>query len=304
MGHSTTGVRQGRLRSAWSVGLRLGRVSNLPTVWTNALVGTALVGGSAFSAPAVVVIAALSLFYIGGMFLNDAFDRDFDARERPERPIPSGEVTTAVVFSAGFGLLVTALALLTLATQGMEVAARWQALSIGLALAASIVLYDAWHKGTAFSPLLMGLCRMLAYLTAGAAASASLPPELWKAALVALSYLIGLTYVAKQETLRRVENLWPLLFLAAPFAYLPSAIGAGPVGAGVAIGLLALVAYAVSLLLRPGRTEVRRAVVSLIAGISLVDAVLVAAHGYPLLALIAVLAFLLTLALQRHVPGT
>ena len=32
------------------------------------------------------------MFYIGGMYLNDAFDRDIDARERPERPIPSGHV--------------------------------------------------------------------------------------------------------------------------------------------------------------------------------------------------------------------
>jgi 4-hydroxybenzoate polyprenyltransferase len=150
----------------------------------------------------------------------------------------------------------------------------------------------------------MGLCRVLAYLTAGAAASERLPPALWMAALVALSYLIGLTYVAKQETLRRVENLWPLLFLAAPLVYLPAAFGQGPVGALVGIGLLAWVSYAIRLLLRPGRARVKPAVVSLIAGISLVDAVIVAAHGHGRLALFAVLAFLLTLALQRFVEGT
>ena len=32
----------------------------------------------------------LSLFYIGGMYLNDAFDREFDARARPDRPDPGG----------------------------------------------------------------------------------------------------------------------------------------------------------------------------------------------------------------------
>lgn len=299
MGHSP-----GRLSSGWSVALRLGRVSNLPTVWTNALVGTVLVGGLAFSASTVVIMVALSLFYIGGMFLNDAFDREFDARSRPERPIPAGEVTSAAVFSAGFGLLATALALVVLATHGMEPAARLQAVTIGIALATSIVLYDAWHKQTVLSPLLMGMCRVLAYLTAGAAASERLPPAIWMAALVALSYLVGLTYVAKQETLRRVENLWPLLFLAAPFVYLPSAFSQGPAGTLVGIGLMAWVTYAVRLLLRPGRTQVKRAVVSLIAGISLVDAVLVAAHGHGRLALIAVLAFFLTLALQRFVEGT
>ena len=39
------------------------------------------------------------------------------------------------------------------------------------------------------------------------------------AAVVALGYLIGLTYVAKQENLGKVENLWPLVFLLAPLAY-------------------------------------------------------------------------------------
>ena len=290
--------------AAWSVALRLGRVSNLPTVWTNALVGTALAGGVAVSASAALVVVALSLFYIGGMFLIDAFDRAIDARERPERPIPSGEISAGLVFSAGFGLLATALALLSVATYGMAPSVRWQTLSLGAALAAALVLYDAWHKGNAFGPVLMGLCRMLAYLTAGAAVSGTLPPELWIAALVALSYLIGVTYVAKQETLARVENLWPLLFLAAPLAYLPSAASQGPAGALVGAALLAWISWSVWLLARPGRRRVQRAVVSLIAGISLVDAVLLAAHSHPELALVAVLAFGLTLGSQRRIAGT
>ena len=47
-------------------------------------------------------MVALSLFYVGGMFLNDAFDREFDARSRPDRPIPSGQISGTSVF--GFGL--------------------------------------------------------------------------------------------------------------------------------------------------------------------------------------------------------
>ena len=47
----------------------------------------------------------MSLAYIGGMFLNDAFDREIDAKERPERPIPSKKVKASEVFAAGFTLL-------------------------------------------------------------------------------------------------------------------------------------------------------------------------------------------------------
>jgi 4-hydroxybenzoate polyprenyltransferase len=45
-------------------------------------------------------------------------------------------------------------------------------------------------------------------------------------------------------------------------------------------------------------------VVSLIAGISLLDALLLASYGAPGLAAVAVGAFVLTLVLQRWVAGT
>src|SRR5688500_14958634 len=64
--------------------LRLGRVSNLPTVWTNVLAATVLAGGAPQSTRTAVVLIAMSLFYVGGMYLNDYFDREIDARERPE----------------------------------------------------------------------------------------------------------------------------------------------------------------------------------------------------------------------------
>ena len=78
-------------RMNWQVALRLGRVSNLPTVWTNTLAGIVLAGGRIERCPhRCPLLVALSLFYIAGMYLNDAFDAGIDARERPERPIPVG----------------------------------------------------------------------------------------------------------------------------------------------------------------------------------------------------------------------
>ena len=50
--------------------------------------------------------------------------------------------------------------------------------------------------------------------------------------------------------------------------------------------------------------DIPRAVVSLIAGISLLDAMLISAAGAPGLAMLAVLGFGLTLLLQRFVSGT
>ncbi len=72
------------------IALRLGRVSNLPTVWTNVAAAAVLAGVPLASLGVLALALACSLFYVGGMFLNDAFDREFDRRVRPERPIPSG----------------------------------------------------------------------------------------------------------------------------------------------------------------------------------------------------------------------
>ncbi|HZB39295.1 MAG TPA: UbiA family prenyltransferase, partial [Beijerinckiaceae bacterium] len=111
--------------------LRLGRVSNLPTVWTNVIAATALAGGDPLSWRAGVALLAMTLFYVGGMYLNDAFDREIDARERPKRPIPSGEVSAGLVFGAGFAMLAAGVALMAL--HGLLPGLA------GLALAAAIV---------------------------------------------------------------------------------------------------------------------------------------------------------------------
>ena len=46
--------------------LRLGRVSNLPTVWTNTLAGAVLAGAGSFGAEFALLLLAFSLFYTGG----------------------------------------------------------------------------------------------------------------------------------------------------------------------------------------------------------------------------------------------
>jgi hypothetical protein len=289
---------------SWRTALRLGRVSNLPTVWSNTLTGIVLAGGAVASGQTLVLLLALSLFYVAGMFLNDAFDREVDARERPERPIPAGEVNARTVFSAGFAMMAAGLLCLVWAGYGFAGGTGARAALGGLALGAAIVAYDAYHKDNPLSPVLMGVCRVLVYLSAGLAVSLSLPGTLWAAAAVLLCYLIGLTYVAKQETLDEVKNLWPLLFLAVPILY--GAIHAldAPVGLLLWLLFVAWTGVALWFLRRRRRGDVPRAVISLIAGISLLDAVLIAGAGATGVACLAVAAFLLMLTLQRVVSGT
>jgi len=276
--------------------LRLGRVSNLPTVWTNTLAGALLAGAAGFGGELALLLAAFTLFYTGGMFLNDAFDAAIDARERPERPIPSGVVTRAEVFGWGFGQMAAGVALLALVGTTTALA--------GLALAATITFYNWNHKANPFSPVVMGLCRVLIYVGAGFAYAAVLPAGLWIGATLLLCYLIGLTYVAKQENLARVQNLWPLAFLAAPVAWGAWQSLATPLAGAFWVAFTGWMLWALWYLRRRRKGDIPRAVVSLIAGISLLDALLIAGTGQTGLAVLALAGFGATLFLQRYVAGT
>jgi 4-hydroxybenzoate polyprenyltransferase len=187
----------------WRSYLLLARVSNLPTVWTNVAAGA--IGTRVDLDPSAFIrtILAMSLFYSGGMFLNDAFDADSDSRLRPSRPIPSGGVTRAEVIVAGVALLGAGEALLAPAAS---------ALLLGLLLAAVIVWYDSRHKRNPAAPVLMGACRALVYCIAAAAAG-SLPPAVLAGAAVLGLYVAGLTVVARLSG-SNARRLVPILIAA------------------------------------------------------------------------------------------
>lgn len=288
--------------------LILGRVSNLPTVLSNAMAGIALAGvgtlddvaSSGFGSGVARSAIVLALFYVGGMYLNDAFDAKIDARERPGRPIPKGDASLGAVFAAG--LILIALGVALAALSGLEAG-----LCGGL-LAGVILLYDALHKRTATAPAIMGLCRLLSYATAAAiAGGGALAPWMLLGAGGLFCHVVGLTFAARQEAYDRLDNAWPLGVLAVPLAgALWVALGS-PTALVLWAALAAATGWAVHRLFRRAPGDVPRAVAVLIAAIALYDAVLIASAGSGAaapLALAAALCFPLTLALQRVIPGT
>src|SRR5262245_9789381 len=84
--------------------LVLGRVSNLPTVWSNCMAGWWLAGGGSLWSLLLLGCGGTCL-YLGGMYLNDAFDAQFDLQHRPERPIPSRSIQSETVWVLGFSWL-------------------------------------------------------------------------------------------------------------------------------------------------------------------------------------------------------
>jgi 4-hydroxybenzoate polyprenyltransferase len=178
------------LRPRWRAYLLLARVSNLPTVWSNVLAGSSGAVGLAATSVELRDIfglgAAASLFYTGGMLLNDAFDAPHDRVARPERPIPRGDVGRGEAFAAGAVCLLLGELLLG---AGL---ARW----LGAALAAAIVVYDLSHKGNPVAPVVMGACRALVYAVAGVSAG-EVPGGVIAGAVAMWVYVSGLTVVAR-----------------------------------------------------------------------------------------------------------
>jgi 4-hydroxybenzoate polyprenyltransferase len=282
------------------VALEIGRVSNLPTVTSNVLVGVVLAGGSAPWPAVAVICVAMSLMYVAGMFLNDAFDRDIDAIERPTRPIPSGRVAAAEVFAAGFALL--AFGVLGIAGVALSSGAGWGAVGCAVVLAALIVYYDMRHKQNPFAPIVMGGCRVMVYATAALASGGAWTSALLVACGALLAYLIGLTYIARRENRSRLGAMWPLVLLGVPFAV---AWPRGDQPWAFALWLLLLLwAVRCVRLAIAGGPNIRTAVTGLIAGIALLDAVQLARADALAATAIAAGAFLLTTLLQRKIAGT
>jgi 4-hydroxybenzoate polyprenyltransferase len=277
--------------------LSLGRVSNLPTVWTNVLAGAVLGGGNWRGWHLCLILVAMSLFYVGGMYLNDYFDRAIDARERPSRPIPSGTISARAVAAIGFGLLGAGFVMT--AAMGPPAATVMAAL-----LAAAIVAYDLHHKGNPLGPVVMGACRALVY-AAAAALTGGVSMLVVVSAMAIGAYVAGLTYAARQESLDKIGNFWPLALLIAPMVIAMGVFRQGPDAIAIYLLAAAWIAGAVYLLARrPGVGSVPRAVEWLIAGISLCDAAILASVGAIMPALAAIGGFLVTLVSQKYIAGT
>ena len=226
------------------------------------------------------------------------FDRAIDARDRPGRPIDAGEIRASSVMLIGFGLLAVGIVLMI--TFGLG------AVLCGLLLAGVIVLYDVWHKGNRLSPVVMGLCRALVYVGTGVAVAGGISNATLIGAAALACHVAGITYAAKQESLDRVGNLWPLVLLAVPLIAALPVLFDGWMTIVAFVLLLAADAAAIRLLVkRPSPGAVPLAVSGLIAAICMVDALAIAAAGGGIVIVaICALGYPLTRLFQKSIPGT
>jgi len=281
-----------RARPRLFVYLSLARASFLPTVWTNGLAGLTLGGGYSDSDP-VSLLLALSLMYTAGMFLNAAFDADYDRQIHPERPIPRGEIDAGSVYLAGFGLLAAGIVIVGWKTGWSIEPLTWTSLLAGL-----IVYFNYRHRSDRLSPLALALCRVMIYFAAAATVDSAFNSEMMIGALMLAGYWIGLTYLPKQGDFNNLRNLWPIALISLPLIHFFR--GAHLVFVVLYVGW---VIYALSFLIETPRNG-QAATTSLIAGISLLDALTISTFtGHMTLAVTALVCFLLTLTFERISSG-
>lgn len=177
--------------------LQLVRLPNVFTAMADILLGFLLTHRRLDPWPEfALLLAASSMLYLSGIALNDYFDREQDARERPFRPIPSGRVSAKMALGLGLGMLAAGAAL------GWTAAAVSGDVRAGIVvtlLAGAIFLYDGVAKRTPLGPVVMGACRMLNVLLG---MSVSIGP--WTAPYLVVAGGIGL-YIAGVTTFARSE---------------------------------------------------------------------------------------------------
>ena len=259
--------------------LQLVRFPAVFTAMADIVLGFVLARGCLSPVPefAALLIASTCL-YLAGMALNDYFDREIDAKERPRRPIPSGRISPRAALSLGTILIVAGLASACLA--GMAAAL------IAVLLVVLILAYDGVLKATPVGPVAMGGCRLLNVLLG--ASGAVLPtwksPQLGVAIAMGI-YVAGITWFARREavTSSRTQLIGAAIMVHGGILLLLALLLAGGPGSSAvylaALLLLIVVAFVdyrvVPALTEPTPAKVQAGVKQMLLGIVLFDATMV-----------------------------
>lgn len=183
-----------------------------PAVFTanaDVMMGFLVTRGSLHPPAGFVVLTIISAcLYLGGMVLNDVFDAEIDASERPQRPIPSGRISRKSATILGWCLIAFALVIAVHFSQHSE---QWRTTIVAFTLAGCVVLYDSGAKYTFAGPLVMGGCRTLNVLLGMSLATDPGSPLLrgwnpveWAIALAVGLYIAGIAWIARGEE----KSIW------------------------------------------------------------------------------------------------
>jgi len=177
--------------------LQLMRPANIVTSWADILAGFAVSGFMAIQAGTLELgslgwlLLATTGLYGGGVVFNDVFDAELDAKERPERPIPSGRASRQ-------SATIIASVLLVVATVAAAQVSGLSAI-LAICIAVGAVVYDSLGKHQpVVGALNMGLCRG-GNLLLGMSAVPAMVGKYWFLALIPIIYIAAITTLSQGE---------------------------------------------------------------------------------------------------------
>ncbi len=186
------------LRDRVTAWLALFRLPNLFTAPGDPLAGALLAGAATgmevTPLPAALAAAASLCLYACGLVANDVLGAEEDARERPERPIPSGRISRRAALAVA--VLLNGLGL------GCAARASMAALAVAVLLSLCVWIYNLRARSIPCArPAVMGACRGLSLLlgaaTLGPAALCAPPPLIAAAGLTLV--VAAITAIASRE---------------------------------------------------------------------------------------------------------
>ena len=297
---------------AW---LSMLRISNAPTVVSQVLSGAAV---GCYALPAgttlplgalVLVLVGVPLSYLAGMILNDVFDAQIDATERPDRPIPSGRISLFIARFVGVSMLLIGISMLAVASPAT--------LPWAIVLGVCILAYDVLHTLSAASFVLMASCRGLVPVIAAFAMTGNADWSIltWTAG-AAFAFIAAVSIAARNEMtgfgLIAWVAAWSLPVAACAPLGMWGAVAIDPGGAllgSVAVGSSLLAAYLVVVGIRTASKHespraVPLAVAMWIGAMPAIDAATCFLLGSPTLGTLCLGMLMLSRALQPRFAGS
>jgi 4-hydroxybenzoate polyprenyltransferase len=216
--------------------ITLVRLPNIFTAVSNILPGYCIIVtaiSNSFTNTNLLYLAGLlvtsSLLYMTGIVLNDYFDIEIDKKERPTRPLPSGNVSKRKA-------LIIAISS-TIAANVISLAISWMSFVFTLILTAIIIAYDSHlkHK-TITGPITMSLARFVNVILGASPAfpmlllSKESITMLLFIATTLFIYILSISILSKKEVSGKVTRLNIIFSFAIVFVVITSISIAGLIG--------------------------------------------------------------------------
>ena len=216
--------------------ITLVRLPNIFTAVSNILPGYCIIVTAisfSFTNANLLYLAGLmvtsSLLYMTGIVLNDYFDIEIDKKERPTRPLPSGNVSKRKA-------LIIAISS-TIAANVISLAISWMSFVFALILTAIIIAYDSHlkHK-TITGPITMSLARFVNVILGASPAfpmlllSRESITMLLFIATTLFIYILSIIILSKKEVSGKVTRLNIIFSFAIVFVVITSISIAGLIG--------------------------------------------------------------------------